>query len=410
MVGKASYFVDRTAPGAPETPTLVLAYYWGNRLIGAAYSTQTVENGQNGYITAQNLIPVGASAVKAFVWNSFGELIPVAAPSVRSVPAGPDGPPKNVQDLISPSDSNIKYFGRWVDIGEKKLSNWGGAYFKTDFTGTTVKIKLSAKVKLAVKIDDLDDVYYYSAEGIVNLTPEPLADGRHSLRVATQYQNDVMLFEGLLLDGGAALAEPQYYGNIIEFIGDSLTSGYKLDPTELYGVALTDYAWLAAEALNYEHTQIAQTGICLTDGVDNKVGMSVKYFKTGIDDTAASPDWDFSKYQPEFVVINLGSNDLSKGITSENYQAEYETFIENIRAKYPNAYILALRPFKGHHETAISAAVTARKNAGENKLEYIDTSGWTATEDYFPDNIHPTEAGHQKIAVSLQAVIDSLDD
>jgi hypothetical protein len=121
MVGKASYFVDRTAPGAPETPTLVLAYYWGNRLIGVAYSTQTVENGQNGYITAQNLIPVGASAVKAFIWNSFGELIPVAAPSVRSVPAGPDGPPKNVQGLISPSDSNIKYFGRWVDIGGKKL-------------------------------------------------------------------------------------------------------------------------------------------------------------------------------------------------------------------------------------------------------------------------------------------------
>lgn len=309
-----------------------------------------------------------------------------------------------------PGDTNIKYFGRWTDDGQRKISNWGGAYFKVDFTGTTVKLKLSGGVKLAVKIDNMDEAYYPSAAGTVDLTPTPLTAGQHSLRVASQYQSDIIRFEGLILDQGATTCEPKYSNDIIEFIGDSITSGYLLDSTGRSGLALKDYAWLAAEALNCEHTQIAWTGICLTDGVVGyskkaETGMSVRYFKTQSNSLPGSADWDLSQYHPKVIVINLGTNDGILKVKNENYQNVYAAFLKDIRSKHPDAYILALRPFGGLEANPISNAVKARISEGDTRLAYIDTNGWLTKSDYFKDGVHPTAAGHQKVANALVETI-----
>ncbi|MFY0574255.1 hypothetical protein ACN28S_07775 [Cystobacter fuscus] len=96
----------------------------------------------------------------------------------------------------SPSDPNIVYVGRW-DKGNASVyrSNWSGAYFRVDFTGTTVKLRLAAAAHVYVSIDGGAEASYPGATGTINLTPTALASGRHTLRVASREQ-DLIQFQG----------------------------------------------------------------------------------------------------------------------------------------------------------------------------------------------------------------------
>jgi len=78
-----------------------------------------------------------------------------------------------------------------------------------------------------------------------------------------------------------------------------------------------------------------------------------------------------------------------------------------IRTAYPDAKIVAVRPFVGAFGTEISAQVAARKAGGDAKVFYIDTDGWTAPAD-FTDGVHPNQAGSVKIADKLAIALQAL--
>ncbi len=305
----------------------------------------------------------------------------------------------------SPGDPNISYIGRWDSSSSTVYkSYWGGAYFKTDFTGTTVKIKLAASANIFVSIDNAADVSYPGADGTVNLTPTPLANGVHTLRVASSSQSDVLQFQGLVLDNGASTAPASISSSLIEFIGDSITAGF----TDTK-VALSDYAWLTAEKLHAEHTQIAYPGICLVDTVTcyspNAIGMSRQFFKLQTVAYPNSPNWDFSRYQASAVVINLGQNDAVVGVSDATFQSTYITFIQNIRAKYPHAQIFVMRPFSGAKAAPTQAAVNAVRADGDTNVHFIDTTGWLSAGDFGADGVHPTDAGQAKVAGFLAPIL-----
>jgi lysophospholipase L1-like esterase len=305
-----------------------------------------------------------------------------------------------------PADPNIKYIGRWdTSSSTVAISYWPGAYFKTDFTGTTVKIKLGEAVNFFASIDHGSDIFYAKANGTVNLTPTPLVPGIHTLRVATYSEHDVLQFQGLILDAHAHTIAPRLSPQLVEFVGDSITAGATTTKH-----ALSDYAWLVGEQLGVEHTQIAQGGICLTDGVQcgspNAYGMSRQFFKLQTVYFTNSPDWDFSRYQAKVVVINLGTNDGGYHVSDATFEAAYVTFLQGIRAKYPHATILVMRTFKGTKSAPTLAAVQAVNAAGDVNVHYIDTTGWITSADT-NDGVHPSDEGHVKIAKQLAPIVAS---
>ncbi|WP_126579620.1 hypothetical protein [Tengunoibacter tsumagoiensis] len=161
----------------------------------------------------------------------------------------------------SPTDPDITYIGRWdTSSADLATSYWGGAYLKTSFTGTTVSMKLAGSANIYASIDNGGDVYYGGANGTVNLTPTPLSAGTHSLRVAAKSEWDQIQFQGLVLDAGATTVAPTVSPTIIEFVGDSITSGLTDSKS-----SLSAYGWLAGEQLGVEHTQVAFSGICLVE-------------------------------------------------------------------------------------------------------------------------------------------------
>nr|AQQ75129.1 hypothetical protein [uncultured bacterium] len=307
----------------------------------------------------------------------------------------------------SPSDANIKYVGRWDTSDSTNVkSYWSGAYFSVNFTGTTLSIKLGAAVNMFAIIDGVTK-YYPSANGTVNLTSTPLASGTHTLRIVARSEYDTIQFKGLVLSSGASTQPPAAKSKLIEFIGDSITAGC----CTLTNYVLNDYAWLTGEALNADHTQIAYSGICLQDAFscysENRIGMSVQFFKLQTVRYLNSPAWDFNRYQPNQVVINLGTNDSTAGVSDSTFQNTYTTFLQNVRAKYPNAEIYVLRTFGGYKVAPTQAAVNARISAGDTKIRYVDTTGWVSTGsgDFDSDNLHPNTNGHIKIANRLQSVL-----
>ena len=110
------------------------------------------------------------------------------------------------------------------------------------------------------------------------------------------------------------------------------------------------------------------------------------------------------------VVINLGTNDQNLGADSTglaDFQTRYTAFLQNIRAKYPNADIFAMQTFYGYYKTETEAAVNARLSAGDTKVHYINTDGWVIPfpSSDFADYFHPSDAGHVKIMNRLVPIL-----
>lgn len=297
-------------------------------------------------------------------------------------------------------DTNIRYFGRWdFSNPTQYLSYWGGAYIRVRFTGTTIKIKVGNTSNYYAKIDNGPWVSYLNVSGTINLTPTPLAAGTHTLSVAQgKDYNYVFNFQGLILDPGATTSAPSSAADLIEYIGDSITAGYTDAQSNV-----SAYGWVCSELLGTEHTQIAYPGITLVSGYPG-VGMDAQYFKLQNPSYTAAPNWDFTRYTPRLIVVNLGTNDNNKRVPDDQFQQTYITFLANVRAKFPNAEIFVMRTFLGVKATPTLAAVNARIAAGDNKLHYIDTNGWLTTTDY-TDGLHPSVSGNIKAANLLKPIL-----
>ncbi|MEU7887243.1 cellulose binding domain-containing protein [Microbispora bryophytorum] len=304
----------------------------------------------------------------------------------------------------SPTDPNISFTGRWDTADPTAYTpHWAGAYLTTGFTGTTVKLKQRNTIDLYASIDGGPYTYYTNVSGTVNLTPTPLRAGTHTLRVsyrvvAGSYHGDAV-FRGLVLDSGAGTVAPPVPRALIEFVGDSITVG-----TTTSKNALTAYGWLIGERLGARHTQIAQGGACLVATADGCVGLERQFVK--LDPNTSTPDWDFSRYTADAVVINLGTNDSGHGVHTPEFQTSYTNLLRQVRAKYPKAAVFALETFSKRFAAQTQAAVKTLNDGGDADVYYVNTEGWL-TSAQLSDSVHPNDAGHQAIADRLTPIISA---
>ncbi|MBT2228558.1 SGNH/GDSL hydrolase family protein [Nonomuraea sp. NEAU-A123] len=302
----------------------------------------------------------------------------------------------------SPTDANISFTGRWdTSVSTAYVPYWAGTYLTTGFNGRTVKLLQRNTIDLYYSIDGGAWVYIQNVKGTVNLTPTPLAAGNHTLRVsyrvvAGSYHGDAV-FQGLVLDPGATTYATAVSPKLIEFVGDSITVG-----TTTSKNALTAYGWLIGERLGVRHTQIAQGGACLVATADGCVGLEARFPK--LNPNADTPNWNFSRYQANAVVINLGTNDVGHGVSTTTFQTSYVHLLQEVRAAYPGAAIFAMETFTRRYAAQTSAAVAARNSAGDAKVYYVTTEGWL-TSTNMSDNVHPNDSGHVVIADRLAPII-----
>jgi len=126
-------------------------------------------------------------------------------------------------------------------------------------------------------------------------------------------------------------------------------------------------------------------------------------------DTTAT--WDFSKFIPDAVVINLGTNDFAKGDPGMGFQTTYTTFVTDLRGHYPKARIfLAVGPMLGgtsydQAKAYLNGVVTSRSSAGDKNLALLEFGTQDGTNDGLGCDYHPSLTTHQKTSLKLVAAL-----
>lgn len=319
----------------------------------------------------------------------------------------------------------IWYHGRWTD---EPSTWWTGTGFKLNVLGLSslslnigpVTTSPHAAVGISVDYEEFRTVNISAGTNVLPLNlpkSNSIIPKTHVVRIATEgWQNNRIELDSLTLNKGALLLPYKPSKLSFQFIGDSLTAGQY----DARGVIDT-WAFLTGEAFKAEHRINAQPGACLTDQLcwGNYHGVSYQYFRTEdtgyyytTDHNYTTP-WNFKKdLPPTHIFIHIGANDNAYNITGDSFKATYLAFLEKLRRLYPTQPIFILTPFGWpsadgnvyyYYEGVYQAVVDARKAAGDKHIYLVDTSGWQRYQDIFPDNSHPSEAGHAHIAEQMIA-------
>jgi lysophospholipase L1-like esterase len=120
--------------------------------------------------------------------------------------------------------------------------------------------------------------------------------------------------------------------------------------------------------------------------------------------------WDFSKYQPHVVVVNLGTNDNAGGDPGAPFTAAYTQLLEALRGHYPSARIYGAvgtmlggadyDRIKGYVQTAL----TARGATGDDNLALLELGSQVSTDGLGCD-YHPSLKTHELMAAKLEAAL-----
>ena len=344
--------------------------------------------------------------------------------------------------VVSSSDTHIRYAGRISFANpERPAWNYPGIQIVAAFEGTS--LRMLAKPRSGYFMAQIDQAEPFKVafrgerDSLVTLATA-LPDGRHLVRLMYVIEGYEFFpeFWGFVLDPGRRLVEaPAFPSRKIEFIGNSITCGYGnegLCKEDHFDYATENhyysYASIAARSLEAQHWVVARSGIgAYRNYGEPKSGspgscMPVQYEYTGYawnpdlrkQPTFLSERWDFSRYQPDVVCINLGTNDLS----TDNYDLQllkqgYQKLLQQVRRHNPQAKILFLTgSMLGGKELQLArqlldeVAAEARK-AGDQQVYRFDLSP-IDDEAFYGNDYHPNVYEDEKMAAELTAYLRKL--
>lgn len=286
---------------------------------------------------------------------------------------------------LIPADSGcFQYVGR-IDFDDPKrpVMAWPGTYADVNFTGTSAAVvlkdvNLQQDTHFAVIVDGVMKkiTLRHTGEDDVYTAAEGLEDKPHTLRILkTLASHNYIEFAGIIVDESAEVSNPQHkYDMKLEVYGDSVSAGELTealfyeghsDPPHhsQYDNVHFSYAMSLARKLNAELHDIAQGGIALFDGTgyfcaDQLTGMLSCYDKLEYSPYYPKKDWDFSRWQPDTVIIALGQNDANpepERIKTPEYRRKWKDayigFLNDLRSKYPGARFVLILTVLGHDPT-----------------------------------------------------------
>lgn len=311
-------------------------------------------------------------------------------------------------EVVAPSDPRIVLEGQWGQQPGVAITVNSGARISFSFAGERLQLLfdtdgLTVAPHLWITVDDAEPELHLIEDPVIELSAP---NGRHQVEVVVKDVNEhvnrwnppfecAVVFAGLVLDVNSRLRlSGRPGGPRLEFYGDSITQGVRslsAHPESEGADGTTTYAYLTARAFGATSYQVGFGSQGISKPGNGEVPSGVESF-----------GWDFAGSPTErveradVVEINLGVNDPT--LEPE----EYSGYVTRVRSAYPETTIVALTPFSGKHAETIQAAV---KSLDDPNVVCIDSTGWI-TEDDCTDLVHPTVAGHAKLAVHL---IDALE-
>ncbi|MGA9120811.1 MAG: SGNH/GDSL hydrolase family protein [Bacteroidota bacterium] len=332
---------------------------------------------------------------------------------------------------VPANDPNIQYFGRW-DMSDSlhPRFSWPGVYLCTEFSGTSIGIRLDDHVNYYnLYIDgNLYRVFHGSQPGEATyILAQGLENTRHTVLLSRRNitLGESYTFGGFVLDSGATLLPPPPKpARKIEFIGDSFTAAESDEATEpqlaweaRFPVTNIDkgFAPLIARHFHAQYTTTCRSGsgmVCDWQGKSDG-SIPIRFDRTLMD--TSQPKWDFTRWIPDVVVICLGLNDRS-GLKDSNgaisaeksllFRTTYHAFLATVRSVYPNVKIVAVAAYPEWIRANVKQVVDEEVRSGKTDIFYTSF-------DEFPGgyvaNGHPTVATHKKMADQIIGAMESFN-
>ena len=344
--------------------------------------------------------------------------------------------------IIPPSDSHIQYAGRISFANpERPAWNFPGIQIMAAFEGTS--LRMLAKPQSGYFMAQIDEAEPFKVafrgerDSLVTLATA-LPEGRHFVHLMYIIEGYELFpeFWGFVLDEGCHLVEaPAFPSRKIEFIGNSITCGYGnegLNKFEHFDYATENhyysYASIAARQLEAQHWVVARSGIGAYRNYDGpKTGnpesnMPVQYEYTGYawkaelrqEPTFLREKWDFNRYQPDVVCINLGTNDLSTPNYDEKLlKQNYQKLLKMVRQHNPKAKIVFLTGTMLYNkelelQKRLLDEVTAEAQKSGDKQVYRFDMPPIDNNAFYGNDWHPNIYQDEKMAAELTVFLRQL--
>ena len=209
---------------------------------------------------------------------------------------------------------------------------------------------------------------------------------QHSLRRLTLAQ--ISLFLCFVI--GLTAAAPQTK-NIL-FLGDSITAGYGLEPSQAYPALIQEK--IDAKKWPFRIVNAGQSGDTSAGGLNRM-------------------EW-LLRSRVDILVLELGGNDGLRGLPPETTRQNLQSIIELTRKKFPQVKIILagmkVPPNMGADYAKKFATIYTElaKKHDALLIPFVLENVGGIRELNLPDGIHPTAKGHEIVAANVWKVLEPL--
>jgi lysophospholipase L1-like esterase len=343
---------------------------------------------------------------------------------------------------VPPSDPNIFYMGRVDCQPNGPAFAFPAVSVRVRFQGDALDLRLRDNGTGSATSTNYYDVSIdggaptrlevQAGEHVYPLARD-LAGAEHTAEIVKRVESNGNSGKGQLLGfrvrAGAALLPIEQRPLRIELIGDSITCGYGNEVsttmpdmfhyTTLNSNANAAYGAVAARLLDAEYVAVAISGRGVQRNYMDGAGeLAPVFYADTLPDDPAAPPWDFARYVPHVVVINLGTNDFSPpGPDHDAYRTAYRGLLTQVRQHYPEALLLAVAgPMLSDsfppgvmawttNQADITAVVGELTAAGDDNVHFL---ALTPQSPPYGEDYHPTLATHEQMAQAVAQEIQRL--
>ncbi len=312
----------------------------------------------------------------------------------------------------------INVFGRYTLADNMPAFDWSNSGLGFSFKGNFVRISFAPFEKtetmyVLVKIGKTSQRFAVST-GNEKVIIEGLRDTIHSLELIkiTEGEQRIVVTEIEIGGSSPSLLYPKEKDENalkIEFIGDSLTAGYgNIAPASEKGFntyqqdSTRAYAYLCASLLGAEANYVCYSGKGVHNDCTGAKSYEIPTFFTHASRVTREP-WDFSRFTPDIVVINAGTNDFNGGATKEQFTEASLAFLKQVRETYPKAMIIwcyGMTQYK-----AMEALTETFRLFDDNNARFFKFSSIYERDGEVGGNGHPNAVAHIRFAKQIARFI-----